>query len=144
MRVLGKGGGTALKPALEPITVARKPIAEKTVAANVLAYGTGAINIDASRVPLTGDSDAAAFESNHRVTERLPENRNGQNLGLHDGGWKQRVGEAVIPPGRWPANLIHDGSDEVTSLFPHTVAATSPDPLYYAIMDLGASLVGVL
>ncbi|MBK6587898.1 MAG: site-specific DNA-methyltransferase [Acidobacteria bacterium] len=114
-----QGWGTALKPALEPITVARKPISEKTIAANVLAHGTGGLNIDASRVPLTDDADAAAFESNHRVTERLPENRGGQNLGLHEGGWKQRVGEAVIPPGRWPANLIHDGCTDVLGAFPN-------------------------
>ena len=108
-----QGWGTALKPALEPITVARKPLACKTVAANVLTHGTGGINIDACRVPLQGDADAAAFENNHRVTERLPQEYDGQDLGLHDGGWKQRVGEAVIPTGRWPANIIHDGSEEV-------------------------------
>lgn len=113
-----EGWGTALKPALEPITLARKPLAEKTVAANVLAHGTGAMNIEASRVPLQGGSDAAAFENNHRVAERLPADREGQALGLHDGGWKQRVGDAVIPPGRWPANLIHDGSAAVEEAFP--------------------------
>lgn len=113
-----QGWGTALKPALEPITVARKPLDQKTVAANVLAHGTGAINIDACRVPLTGAADAAEFENNHRVTERLPQSYDGELLGLHDGGWKQRVGEAVIPEGRWPANVIHDGSDDVVSAFP--------------------------
>jgi len=54
----------------------------------------------------------------HRVTERLPDSYDGELLGLHDGGWKQRVGAAVIPTGRWPANLMHDGSDEVVSAFP--------------------------
>lgn len=115
-----QGWGTALKPALEPITVARKPLAAKTVAANVMQHGTGGINIEACRVPLTDAADAAAFENNHRVTERLPQSYDGQNLGLHDGGWKQRTGEAVIPPGRWPANLIHDGSDEVVAAFPES------------------------
>ena len=67
------GWGTALKPALEPVTVARKPF-KGTVANNVLEHGTGAINIDECRV---GNSN-----------------------------------------GRWPANLIHDGSEEVTELFP--------------------------
>lgn len=114
-----QGWGTALKPAHEPIVVARKPLSEKTVAANVLTHGTGALNIDASRVPLTGPADSAQFENNHRVTERLPQAYDGEPLGLHDGGWKQRVGEAVIPTGRWPANLIHDGSDEVISAFPN-------------------------
>ena len=115
---LGNGFGSALKPSFEPITVARKPFAG-SLTANFEKYGTGGINIEGCRVPLTGDADAAAFENNHRVTERLPESYDGQSLGLHDGGWKQRVGEAVIPPGRWPANLIHDGSDEVLAAFPN-------------------------
>ena len=67
-----QGWGTALKPALEPITVARKPLIG-TVAENVLQHGTGAINVDGCR-----------------------------------------VGE------RWPANFIHDGSEEVMGLFPDT------------------------
>lgn len=113
-----QGWGSALKPALEPITVARKPLAEKTLAANVLAHGTGAINIDGCRVALTGDADADAFANNHAVTERLPERYDGEPLGMHNGGWKQRVGPAVVPPGRWPANLLHDGSDEVLAAFP--------------------------
>lgn len=113
-----QGWGTALKPSHEPICVARKPLIG-TVAANVLSHGTGAINIDACRVELSGGADTAEFENNHRVTERLPGEYDGQPLGLHDGGWKQRVGDAVIPPGRWPANLIHDGSDEVVSAFPN-------------------------
>lgn len=115
---LGNGFGSSLKPALEPITVARKPFAG-SLTANFEKYGTGGINIEGCRVPLTGGADAAAFENNHRVTERLPQSYDGQSLGLHDGGWKQRVGEAVIPPGRWPANLIHDGSDEVLAAFPN-------------------------
>lgn len=102
----------------EPICVARKPLSAKTVAANVLLHSTGAINIDACRVELQGESDTAEFENNHRVTERLPDSYDGEPLGLHDGGWKQRVGAAVIPTGRWPANLMHDGSDEVVSAFP--------------------------
>lgn len=113
-----QGWGTALKPAHEPICVARKPLSAKTIAANVILHGTGAINIDGCRVELQGESDAAEFENNHRVTERLPDSYDGEPLGLHDGGWKQRVGAAVIPTGRWPANLMHDGSDEVVSAFP--------------------------
>lgn len=71
------GWGTALKPALEPITLARKPFSQ-TVAANVLEWSTGAMNIDGCRV------------------------------------------EAEASTGRWPANLIHDGSEEVVGLFPQT------------------------
>ena len=85
------GWGTALKPALEPITVARKPLEEKTVAANVLKYGTGAINIDASRIS-TNPDNASSTSSEQ---------------------------------GRFPANLIHDGSEEVTELFPNTKAGGS-------------------
>src|SRR5699024_6589872 len=50
------GWGTALKPAFEPIVLARKPLAEKTVARNVLTHGTGAINIDACRVGTNDDT----------------------------------------------------------------------------------------
>jgi len=117
--------GAGVAPNLDPCVVARKPLSAKTVAANVQQHGTGAINIDACRVPLTGAADAATFENNHRVTERLPADREGEALGLHDGGWKQRVGEAVIPTGRWPANLIHDGSEEVAGAFPNTKSGYS-------------------
>jgi len=78
------GWGTALKPAMELITVARKPLAEKTIVQNVLKYGTGGINIDACRVSAKGDSG-----------------------------------------GRWPANLLHDGSDEVVELFPNSTSNLS-------------------
>ena len=74
----GEWGGTALKPALEPITMARKSLMG-TVAANVLQHGTGALNIEACRV-------------------------------------------AAEAGGRWPANLIHDGSDEVVAGFPQSVS----------------------
>lgn len=93
-----EGWGTALKPAHEPICVARKPLVG-TVAANVLAHGTGALNIDGCRV---GD-------------EVLPAQTAGQaKLGTFERG-------VMVTPertGRWPANLIHDGSDEVLALFP--------------------------
>ena len=112
-----QGWGTALKPAMELIVIARKPLIG-TVAANVLAHGTGGLNIDGCRVPLADGADAETFANNHAVTERLPQSYDGQPLGLHDGGWKQRVGPAEVPEGRWPANLIHDGSDEVLTALP--------------------------
>jgi DNA modification methylase len=115
-----EGFGTALKPSHEPICLARKPISEKTVEANVLKHGTGAMNINGCRVALQGAIDASEFENNHRVTERLPDSYEGRPLGLHAGGWKQIVGKAVIPTGRWPANLLHDGSDEVIECFPQS------------------------
>ena len=103
-----QGWGTALKPALEPITVARKPLIG-TVAANVLLFGTGALNIDGCRVEPTG-------ESRDRVGEASQERRYTEagctNFAAKPG---VRGGDHA---GRWPANLIHDGSDEVAAAFP--------------------------
>ncbi len=97
------GWGTALKPALEPITVARKPLGEKTVAANVLAHGTGALNVDGCRVA-TDELKGKVYNNNNT-------------------GWKCTSAPSTVhgnESGRWPANLIHDGSDEVVGLFPDT------------------------
>jgi len=100
-----QGWGTALKPALEPITMARKPLGEKTVAANVLEHGTGAINVDGCRV---GTEPSPTF----------PTRKNAKIFNTGSGG------QDVETPlqGRWPANLIHDGSDEVVGLFPVTTS----------------------
>jgi DNA modification methylase len=96
-----------VRPHLEPVMVARKPLSG-TVAANVLEHGTGAINVDGCRVgtddvwaPSTrGASESiGTFKTKQRTTEQ------------HDAG-------------RWPANLIHDGSDEVVGLFPETVSGS--------------------
>ena len=96
-----QGWGTALKPALEPITVARKPISEKTVAENVLKYGTGGINIDGCRVK-TEDKMSYSSSQKEGVTQ------------FGTGTTEQS------PLNRFPANFIHDGSDEVVGLFPDT------------------------
>jgi len=107
-----QGWGTALKPALEPITVARKPLAKgHTVAANVLAHGTGALNIDGCRVAPTGESRERTGEASQdqRYTDA-----GATNFAAKPG---VRGGD---PSGRWPANLILDGSDEVVALFPIT------------------------
>jgi len=107
-----QGWGTALKPALEPITVARKPLDGGTVAENVLAWGTGGVNVDGCRVDSGGTHGSAAGAGR------------GRGHGVHPGHGKYNgVGGVIMPPhpaGRWPANLIHDGSDEVLGLFPHT------------------------
>jgi DNA modification methylase len=100
-----EGWGTALKPALEPITVARKPISEKTVAENVLKYGTGGINIDGCRVGT-------------REKEQFTGKKEGSINAYGDYFYKKS--ETPLPQGRFPANLIHDGSDEVVGLFPDT------------------------
>jgi site-specific DNA-methyltransferase (adenine-specific) len=112
-----EGWGTALKPAMELIVLARKPH-KGTIADNVLKYKAGALNIDACRVPLVGTVDARTFDNNHRVSERLPKSMNGIVMGLHGGGWKNRVGAANVPSARFPANVIHDGSKEVVKRFP--------------------------
>lgn len=91
-----QGWGTALKPAWEPICLARKPLSESTVAANVLRWGTGALNIDGCRV----GSEAITIRGG------------GGGAGT---GWGE---VASSPLGRWPANIAHDGSDEVLAGFP--------------------------
>lgn len=101
-----QGWGTALKPAFEPIVVARKPI-QGTVANNVLQWGVGGINIDASRIPYRDAADLAAYEFNKNGTTRTTKTE-GEALGLHQGGWKVQKEERETPVGRFPANLILD------------------------------------
>ena len=101
------GWGTALKPAHEPIVVARKPL-EGTVAANVLTYGTGGLNIDGCRVGTT--------------VETWPSSRSYAAGQMQPGGQGVTESTGDAPAGRWPANFIHDGSDEVVALFPNTKA----------------------
>ena len=102
------GIGTALKPAHEPICLARKPLAEKTVAQNVLKYGTGGINIDKSRVGTdlmiggSAKSPGEVMKTGLKADYKSPDQI-----------------------GRFPANLIHDGSDEVVSEFPNTNKGTA-------------------
>ncbi len=100
-----QGWGTALKPALEPITVARKPLSG-TVADNVMRYGTGAINVDGCRV-------ATDEPRPHKVSTASLPPKNALGGSLHG---SRSAGQTSL--GRWPANLIHDGSDEVLGLFP--------------------------
>jgi DNA modification methylase len=105
------GWGTALKPAHEPIVLARKPVTA-TVAANVLEWGVGGLNIDGTRVE--GDKGTGNWKG---VT--TPD----QSDNIYAGGWDGSVqGEEPTTDngkiGRWPANVIHDGSDEVVELFP--------------------------
>jgi hypothetical protein len=100
-----EGWGTALKPALEPITVARKPLTG-TVAENVLEHGTGAINIDGCRVECEGKPVFINGVERDR------------NRSSYDTGGSNRTGK-ITTQGRWPANLIHDGSEEVVGLFPY-------------------------
>jgi site-specific DNA-methyltransferase (adenine-specific) len=98
-----QGWGTALKPAMEPITVARKPL-EGTVAENVMKHGTGAINVGGCRVG----------------TETIQTNRYtpGRDMTSFHGSQAGNEYASSTHAGRWPANLIHDGSEEVVGMFP--------------------------
>jgi site-specific DNA-methyltransferase (adenine-specific) len=158
---IGNGWGTALKPAHEPIVVARKPITQ-TVAKNVLEYGTGALNIDGCRVQFQSDEDKNAAKPQGKATSRIGQLagkdnsyviRNDDDLyWSNNDGWVDREratvfyeDENLIDPvgairrepaterntfhfnqniGRWPANVIHDGSDEVVKNFPQTGKST--------------------
>jgi len=112
-----QGWGTALKPAFEPVTMARKPFAS-TVAANVLEHGVGGLNVDGCRVGFVSSGDmesAAAAAAAQRACQ--DQNKNRTAYGNFDNG------PASLQPylekmelGRWPANFIHDGSDEATGL----------------------------
>jgi site-specific DNA-methyltransferase (adenine-specific) len=101
------GWGTSLKPAVEVWWLARKPIGEKTVAENVLKWGTGGINIDECRIPTSENLNGGAYsKGEYDTTNKVLE------LGL-----KRQEGQYKQPIGRFPANLIHDGSDVVLKEF---------------------------
>ena len=100
------GWGTALKPAWEPIIVARKPLAG-TVAQNVQTWGTGAINVDGCRVGTNGETPRGSGNPC----------ANG-NADIMSRALGKIGGNVTSPSGRWPANLIHDGSPEVLAGFP--------------------------
>jgi site-specific DNA-methyltransferase (adenine-specific) len=107
-----EGWGTALKPANEPICLARKPLSEKSVAENVLKHGTGGINIDNCRVELhDGDDERLGGKGSWKT------DKSGKNV--YNGGY---IGDEIKSSslGRFPANVIHDGSDEVVEGFPNT------------------------
>lgn len=102
----GEWGGTALKPALEPITMARKPLIG-TVEENWRAHGTGALNINGCRI----EAADGVPKFTHRAEDAANCYGNGKN-------GSNRTGELDTSTGRWPANLIHDGSEEVLARFP--------------------------
>jgi DNA modification methylase len=114
------GWGTALKPAHEPIVMARKPL-DGTVANNVLTHGVGGINIDGCRVGRADGDDSSA--GNRTATFGTQDTLSG---GDGSGGWSQN------DAGRFPANFIHDGSDEVLELFPDTAGQSAARFFYCA------------
>jgi len=106
------GWGTALKPAHEPIVMARKPVVG-TIANNVLTYGVGGLNIDGSRVATDDKWESTGKQS--KPSQVLQ--------GGIDGSLNVSI-STTHPKGRWPANFIHDNSDEVVALFPDVKGKT--------------------
>lgn len=104
-------GGQALKPAIEPIFMGQKPFSEATGTTNILKHGTGAVNIDGCRIGWPDgkipEIGTPAWGGPQKTSSAVP----GQ-LGMT----VERQGPSQL--GRWPANLIHDGSDEVVEAFP--------------------------
>ena len=119
-----QGWGTALKPALEPITVSRKPF-KGTVAANVRAHGTGALGIDACRIPTDENLNGGAYAKFGNRGSLEGDLREGAAQGMFQAG-KTADTDYVQPVGRWPANIIHDGSDAVMAAFPANAGAAAP------------------
>lgn len=113
-----EGWGTALKPAHEPICMARKPLSEKTVAENVLKWGIGGINIDGSRIQHNEET---------KTTNRKQRSAgwNPDNCGFDS---TKNIVASASPFGRFPANFIHDGSQEVMDLFPDTKSGGGDKP----------------
>jgi len=111
------GWGTALKPCLEPITVARKPF-RGTIAANLVEHGVGALNIDGNRIQ--GDD--------------VPEGRTRHGGGIPGNGssYELKDSNGSMPAGRWPTNLVHDGSPEATDPFPNGSGGTAARFFYCA------------
>ena len=142
-----EGWGTALKPAHEPIVLARKPLSEKSIVENVLKHGTGGINIDECRIegeakhpdtmPDFRDQGKKSKETigvdklsfgqvqnaKRKKTQRQPRNKDGvwteENSGMKAEGAEFADAD---PRGRFPANVIHDGSEVVQDIFPKTTS----------------------
>ena len=99
---LGDGLGTALKPGHEPIVLARKPLVG-TVAANVAAHGTGALNVDACRI---GTQTLSQEEWNRKGSGGRGSERVGQISDSQRAAYA--AGLIPVPSGRWPANVLLD------------------------------------
>lgn len=112
-----EGWQSDLKPSMEPITIARKPFSG-TVVDNVLKWGTGALNIDACRIPvdLNVDDPRLGGEGSWKT------NKAAKNV--YAGGFSGTDITSSVA-GRYPANLIHDGSEEVLKQFPNTKSGTN-------------------
>jgi site-specific DNA-methyltransferase (adenine-specific) len=120
-----EGWGTSLKPAVELWTLARKPISEKNITENVLKWGTGAINIDGCRVPYGNEQELEELNQGRKSNRTKREGDVAKGFGMKPQGLK----DTIQPEGgRFPANLILDGSDEVNDLFPNSNGAGGSQP----------------
>ena len=123
---IGNGWGTALKPAHEPMVLARKPLSEKSVAQNVDKFGTGAINIDACRI-----------EGEVKHPDTMPDFRDqGEqskatigvdklSFGQTSNAKRKQLSDSDLldnQRGRWPSNVMHDGSEQIQQIFPETTS----------------------
>ena len=127
-----EGWGTALKPAHEPIVLARKPLSENSIVANVLKHRTGGIHIDACRIEgekQTRDSNpvmnGGKYGQNQNAERKIVKRKSRSDDGVwtnKNSGMKAEGAHYADadPKGRFPANVMHDGSEEVLKGFPHT------------------------
>lgn len=122
------GYGTALKPAYEPVIVARLPL-DGTVAQNVQAHGTGALAIDACRVKTTDKLGGGTSNGPTTVSEcwDRPFRHDADKREHYAQHAREKIAHAESI-GRWPANVIHDGSDEVVTLFPDSAGGAFKGP----------------
>ena len=144
---IGDGWGTALKPAHEPMVLARKPLSEKSVSDNVMKHRTGAININECRIqgevkhPNTmpdfrdqGEQSKKAIgvdklsfgqTSNAKRKKVVRQARSTDGVWTDDNSGMKSEGSEFAdadPRGRWPSNVMHDGSEQVQDIFPNTVS----------------------
>lgn len=129
------GWGTALKPAHEPIVVARKPV-NGTIAQNILEWGTGAMNIDGCRVEFVSENDKKESTTKNQHEDFGTEPMTNNTV---YGDYSMVKPTNYNPPGRWPANFIHDGSDEVLELFPNSKGGAYPSKRGQAVSTSFAS-----
>lgn len=125
------GMGTALKPAWEPIILARKPLAGN-VADNMRAHGVGMLQIDGCRIegaPEPRGTGGIPCRNDSKGPSRRPNEASGQRRYADVGGTNFAATPGLRggdPKGRWPANVAHDGSPDVVALFPFEAGAAAP------------------
>lgn len=120
--VFDDGGGSIVSPGMDLIAVARKPLECKTVAANVLKWGTGALNIDGCRV-VSSDKPSACKGTGWAAQDKKNAEQGYRPSAYYDG--QSGVEYKPHDQGRWPANVILEGSEKVVGLFPESKGASS-------------------